>query len=98
VPVFGFELDAELDAQFVQPSFGQGLADFGKQAADKLKELEDAAKKAAGSPFQWLTGLPLWAWALIALGGVGLVGYIGFKLLGTSAASAVATRFMPLAL
>lgn len=68
-------------------AFGESLDDVGKQVKD--------FGKAVMNPVSWLTGLPLWAWGLIALAGVGILGFAAVKLLGPSIGMVAAARYLP---
>lgn len=73
---------------------GKRLDDLGRRIAELPGVAVEAIRQLPGKVVESATGLPLWAWSLLAVGGVGLLGYGVVKIL-SAIAPAVAPAVAP---
>jgi hypothetical protein len=73
--------------------------EVGKFIATLPKEIAKGVGDLAGDVVKGVTGLPLWAWALIGLGVVGVIGFVAWSIINSKAGAAIAgtaaRRYLP---
>ena len=55
----------------------------------------EAVIKAASGALETVTGIPTWAWGVGAAIGLGLIGFVGYKIVTGPAGAMVARRYLP---
>lgn len=77
---------ATVGAQYLQDRWDNTW----KKVLAAIAALPKEIRHVVSSIVEDVTGLPIWAWALLGLGGVGILGFGIYKLANTQAAAAVA--------
>jgi nitrate reductase NapE component len=77
----------------LQKAWDQMWSDIADAAKALPKEVAKFVGDVSSNVVKGLTGLPIWAWALIATGVVGALGFFIWALARTPAGTAVAKRF-----
>jgi hypothetical protein len=76
-------------AAYLEQAWTQMWVEIGQALAAIPAEVRQALIKAASGAVQAVTGLPLWAWGAIAVGGTAALGFIAYKFANTRAGGAV---------
>lgn len=84
---------AEEGAAYLDAAWTQMWVEIAKAIEALPKQIRDAVMKTAGGFIEGVTGLPVWAWLLIIVGGTALVGYIAVKLIGAAANTKAGAAF-----
>ena len=80
----------EEGAAYLDEAWSAMWAEIGAALAALPAEVRQALAKAVSGTVEAVTGLPLWAWGLIAAGGTALLGFAAYKIANTRAGGAVA--------
>jgi hypothetical protein len=79
-------------------SYWDTYIETAKKGADLARDVARGAAKAPGQAFEWLTGVPSWAFwvgGAVVLGGVGVGAWKLLVLATPAVAGAAARRYMP---
>jgi len=78
---------AEEGATYLDQAWSQMWQEIANAIAALPSDIRKAVVSAASGAIETITGLPVWAWALIAVGSVGLLGFLAYKIIGAAANS-----------
>jgi len=82
-----------------EQSWSKMWAEIGKAIATLPKDISDLVGKTTSDIIKGVTGVPVWGWAIIAVGLVGGLGFGTYKLLNTRTAATLigigARRYLP---
>lgn len=74
----------EEGAAYLDEAWSQMWTEIGQNLASVPSKVISYAGGVVSTAVKSVTGLPMWAWSLVIIGGVGLVGYGAYKILSSS--------------